>query len=214
MKLVVVFFKMVKRLYRYPVNVFENAFSMFLFKVNGALVGREFRSNGVPFVDVALGGSLTIGEGFRMNNGEKHNPIGRQQQCLFVVGKGAKISIGNNVGISSSAFISHKNIKIGNNVKIGGNSVIYDTDFHSLDYLKRRDKALDFLNKESQEVVIEDDVFIGAHTTILKGVKIGRNSIIGASSVVSKSIPPNQIWAGNPIKFIRKITNNEEKEEY
>lgn len=54
-------------------------------------------------------------------------------------------------------------------------------------------------------MVIEDNVFIGARCIILKGVTIGENSIVGAGSVVTKSIPANEIWAGNPAKFIRKI---------
>ncbi len=54
---------------------------------------------------------------------------------------------------------------------------------------------------------IEDNVFIGANCIILKGVKIGDRSIIGAGSVVTKNVPSDQIWAGNPAKFIREITN-------
>ena len=51
---------------------------------------------------------------------------------------------------------------------------------------------------------IKDDVFIGAYSFVLKGVTIGNNSIIGACSVVTKNVPDNEIWAGNPAKFIRK----------
>jgi len=64
---------------------------------------------------------------------------------------------------------------------------------------------MDFLNKIKKPVIIEDNVFIGAHSLILKGVIIGENSIIGAGSVVTKSIPANQIWGGNPSKFIRNL---------
>ena len=52
---------------------------------------------------------------------------------------------------------------------------------------------------------IEDNVFIGANCIILKGVKIGDRSIIGTDSVVTKNVPSDQIWAGNPAKFIREI---------
>lgn len=54
-------------------------------------------------------------------------------------------------------------------------------------------------------VVIKDGAFIGAHTIVLKGVTIGERSIVGAGSVVSRSIPDYEIWAGNPAKFIKKV---------
>jgi len=54
-------------------------------------------------------------------------------------------------------------------------------------------------------VSIGDQVFIGAHTTILKGVTIGENSIIGACSLVVNDIPSNEIWGGNPAKYLGKI---------
>ena len=54
-------------------------------------------------------------------------------------------------------------------------------------------------------VIIENSVFIGAQSIILKGVTIGKNSIIGAGSVVTKNVPANQIWAGNPARFIKNI---------
>ena len=71
--------------------------------------------------------------------------------------------------------------------------------------MNRRNKHSDALDIKTGPIIIEDDVFIGAHTTILKGVTIGNKSIIGAGSVVSRSIPPGEIWAGNPIKRIREI---------
>ena len=95
-------------------------------------------------------------------------------------------------------------INFGNNVMIGGNTVIYDTNFHSLDPSLRNTNN-DKVYAKKAAVNIKDNVFIGAHTTILKGVTIGENSVIGACSVVSKDIPPNEIWAGNPAKFIKKI---------
>jgi acetyltransferase-like isoleucine patch superfamily enzyme len=176
-----------------------------LLKLNGVIVGRGFKSRGLPIVDVSLTGKLVLGENFVMNNGNRYNPIGRQQKCIFFVGKNAELIIGKNVGISSSALVCEKGIRIGDYVKIGGNVVIYDTDFHPLDSVLRRSPDKEEMNTVRKEVVIGNNVFIGAHSTVLKGVHIGENSIIGAGSVVTKSIPNNEIWAGNPAVFIRKI---------
>lgn len=54
------------------------------------------------------------------------------------------------------------------------------------------------------EVHIEDDVFIGLNVIICNSVTIGKGSIIGAGSVVTKDIPPYQVWAGNPARFIKE----------
>jgi acetyltransferase-like isoleucine patch superfamily enzyme len=179
--------------------------SKLLFKFNGVKLGKSFTSNGLPIISV--NGTMKIGKGFKVNNGKRFNQIGRQQQCMLIVSKGAVLEIGDNVGISSTAIICQKKIQIGNNVKIGGNTVIYDTDFHSLDYRERCRIPEEKKNISKKAVIIEDNAFIGAHSTILKGVHIGKNAIIGACSVVTKDVPPNQIWAGNPAKFIREILN-------
>jgi acetyltransferase-like isoleucine patch superfamily enzyme len=133
--------------------------------------------------------------------------IGRQQRCYFVVDAHCELVIGDNVGMSSTAIICQNKISIGNNVRIGGGTVIYDTDFHSLSYKERISIPEDVSGIKAKEVFIDDNVFIGAHSMILKGVVIGRNAIVGAGSVVTKSIPENEIWAGNPAKFIRTIVS-------
>lgn len=61
------------------------------------------------------------------------------------------------------------------------------------------------LNIDHAPIVIEDDVFIGAHCIISKGVTIGARSIVAAGSVVVKSIPPDEVWGGNPARFIKKV---------
>ena len=53
-------------------------------------------------------------------------------------------------------------------------------------------------------VTLEKDCFIGINTVICNSVTIGENSIVGAGSIVTKDIPANEIWAGNPARFIRK----------
>lgn len=166
---------------------------------------KSYKTNGIPLVSVAIGGTCILGENLSMNNGAKGNPIGCFERCTIFVDKGAKLAIGKNVGISQAAIVCHKSITIGDYVKIGGGVCIYDTDFHSLDPSLRSNPNTDFANKATKSVFIMNNVFIGAHSLILKGVVIGENSIIGAGSVVTKSVPPNQIWAGNPARLIKQV---------
>jgi len=174
------------------------------FRAAGARVGLHFRSNGVPELELSLEGSLTIGDGFHLQNGRLYNMIGRQQRCYFVIGKKASLVIGNNVGISGTAIVCQQRIAIGDNTRIGMNCVIYDTDFHDLDFRKRIALPEDYSGVRRKPVVIGANVFIGAHSTILKGVTIGDAAIVGAGSVVTKDIPAGEIWGGNPARFIAR----------
>lgn len=92
---------------------------------------------------------------------------------------------------------------IGDNVRIGSGVKIYDTGFHSLDPFERT-VALEGLAK-AKTAEIEDYAFIGAGSYILKGVTIGKFAVIGAASVVTKDIPADEIWAGNPAKKIGEV---------
>ncbi|MCB0751466.1 MAG: acyltransferase [Ignavibacteriae bacterium] len=124
---------------------------------------------------------------------------------MFYIAPNAIIDIGNNVGISSSLFYSLDKIIIEDNVLIGGGCQILDNDFHSLMY---EDRVI-YGDREvkSSPILVKEGAFIGTSSIILKGVTIGERSIVAAGSVVVKSIPDNQIWGGNPAKFIRNIDN-------
>jgi acetyltransferase-like isoleucine patch superfamily enzyme len=80
-----------------------------------------------------------------------------------------------------------------------------DTDFHATDSIQRWVKPSD---GGMGEVAIEDNVFIGMNCLILKGVRIGKGSVIGAGSVVTEDVPPNVIVAGNPARLVRRLDNN------
>lgn len=71
--------------------------------------------------------------------------------------------------------------------------------------MDRRNPMTDGANKINSPIVIEDDVLIGVRCVILKGVTIGARSIIGAGSIVTKSIPADCIAAGNPAKVVKYI---------
>ena len=149
--------------------------------------------------------NIKIGNHVYINSNEKSNPIGGNIRCYFKTLRDGIIIIDDGSRLSNVAITSFSKVYIGKNVYIGGGSKIYDTDFHSLDYQERINGGGKELSVQSAPIQIFDGVFIGAQTIILKGVTIGEKSIIGAGSVVTKDIPPGEIWAGNPARFIRKI---------
>jgi len=158
-------------------------------------------------------GNFVIGDDFHLTSGDCINPICRNiRACFHLGGPQSSITIGNHVGMSSPCIWINGRLTIGNHVNIGGNRMILDTDVHQLDYLARRGEMNVNANVDGAEqmvqtapVVIEDDVWIGANCQILKGVTIGARTVIGAGSVVTKSIPTDCIAAGNPCKVIRKV---------
>jgi len=157
-----------------------------------------FRPNGKE--SIIMGDDLTITARFLTNSVGISNPA-----ILECLGDG-QIRIGHCSGITSAILSSRKLIRIGAHVKIGANVRIFDHDFHSVDYRYRRKGGGDADHVQSAVVLIEDDVFIGTNSIILKGVHIGARSIVAAGSVVTlKRIPADSLVAGNPAKIISQI---------
>lgn len=148
-------------------------------------------------------GFCHLGTNIRINSSKWANIIGGSTRTSIIVRKNASLIIGDNVSISNSSIYCTNKIIIGDYVMIGGSCKIWDSDFHPLNPIER--KSNPNTNFISKPIFIGDSVFIGGGSIILKGVTIGENSIIGAGSVVSKDIPSNEIWAGNPAKFIRSL---------
>ena len=163
----------------------------------------------IGLLTLSNSGKIIIGKNTKINSSKYKNVIGGDTRTSIVVHSGAKLEIGKEAKISNSAFQCANSIKIGDYVMIGGSCKIWDTDFHSLDPEVRRITP----NKgaKTAPIVIKDNVFIGGSSIILKGVTIGENSIIAAGSVVTKNVPANEIWGGNPAKFIRKINNGKDQ---
>jgi len=162
---------------------------------------------GIPIVQIARSGKCEIGDNFSCVNNPKSSTLGINRRCKLLVYQQALLKIGNNVGMSNTTIVATKYVEIGNNVMIGGGVTIMDSDFHSLNPIHWHTKY-DEMYMESRPVKISDNVFIGMKSIILKGVTIGSGVIIAAGSVVSKDIPDNQIWGGNPAVFIKNNTNN------
>lgn len=115
------------------------------------------------------------------------------------------ISLGDDVFIGNGAkFSSITSIVIGNKVMFGPNVTIMGGDHNTAQVGEYMFDVEEKLPENDQPVVIEDDVWIGANCLILKGVTIGGGSIIGAGSLVTKSIPPNSVALGRPAKVIKK----------
>lgn len=195
-------YKGMRKIKRLILAQIHTPYAKVLFYLNNVDLKSGLKTNGIIKVSVTKTGKLIIGKNCRINSGQNYNVSGGAQKNLFWVE--GTLSFGDNVKMSSSSFFCKYKISIGNNVTIGGNTLIMDTDSHSLNPQIRgtnndRKEAL------VKSVLIKDNVFIGARTTILKGVTIGENSIVGACSVVTKDIPDNQIWGGNPARFIKEI---------
>lgn len=126
--------------------------------------------------------------------------------CIFSKYAGLEnFTIGNNVSIShgTTIYSTKANIVIGNNVMFGPNPTIITGD-HRTDVVGiPMNKVNDKLPENDKDVIIEDEVWIGANVTILKGVKIGRGSVIGANSLVIKSCPPYSVIMGSPSRIKR-----------
>lgn len=158
--------------------------------------------NGV--MRIAGSGHIIIGRGTRVNSGPRRNPIGGDT-CVTLVCRGGTIEIGEDCGLSNCTLVADSHITLHANVMIGGGVKIYDTDFHNLGPTLRLLESTGRYHGNSKPVLIGRNAFIGAHAIILKGTTIGENAVIGAGSVVSGTIPPNEIWAGNPACFVRKF---------
>lgn len=146
---------------------------------------------------------VKIGSNFQAQADIHWNSFGIiQPNVINVRTPGAEVIMGNNVGISGSTISASEKIEIGDNVLIGSGCVICDSDAHPIKYTERNDNS----KTKTSPIKIESDVFIGARCLILKGVHIGKGSVVGAGSVVTHDIPPMQIWCGNPARFVKDIT--------
>lgn len=117
----------------------------------------------------------------------------------FYTDCGINITVGKNVFINSSChFQDQGKIVIKDNVLIGHN-VTLATLNHGINPLHRNDVI-------PNEIIIDENVWIGSNSVVLPGVHIGKNSIVGAGSIVTKNVPDNTIVAGNPAKIIRCIS--------
>ncbi len=152
---------------------------------------------------------------FEYNNIKPSNIEGRTKLLKEILGKyketfyieqpficdyGYNIKIGKNFYANHNLVILDGNkVEFGDNVFVAPNCAFY-TAGHPLDY-KERNKGLEY----AKPIKVGNNVWIGGNVTVLPGVSIGDNVVIGAGSVVTKDIPSNVIAVGNPCRVIKEI---------
>lgn len=193
-------------LYKIPNYLIKNIVTKigeFLLSLQEVSYGQGLLLRGFPIISKAPNSSIKMGDRVVLCSWSSLTALGvNHPVVLRTLSENAVILIGNDVGISGASICSAKRIEIGDQTMLGANIIIADTDFHSMSPNNRR------YNKDesmilSSEVIIGENVFIGANSIILKGVNIGSNSVIGAGSIVTNNIPPNAIAAGNPCRVLR-----------
>lgn len=145
---------------------------------------------------------IEIGNDVYINSCRLANQIGGQTRTILAVNEGARLQIGNKVGISNAAIYASISVIIEDEVCIGADCRIYDTDFHSIHLY---DRLHGNANVNKAPVVISKGAFIGSSVIILKGVTIGIEAVVAAGSVVTHSVPPREVWGGCPARFIKEI---------
>jgi acetyltransferase-like isoleucine patch superfamily enzyme len=151
-------------------------------------LGRRVTLRGNPAVTNE--GRMTIGNSVRLVS-----TVARLELVTLSTGY---LDIGDNVFINyGSSLVSSAYVRIGNDCLIGTHVTVMDCDFHRVE-----DKAWD---TTGEPIVIEDRVWLGNRSMVLKGVRVGHDSVVAAGSVVTHDVEPRTLVAGVPAKVIRRF---------
>jgi NDP-sugar pyrophosphorylase family protein len=174
-----------------------------MFALAGVRWGHGWRLYGMPIVQKHRRSTMILGDNLELRSIPHSNALGPFHPVLLTTRRpGSELIIGRGFGMTGGTICAEECITIGDDVWVGANTTITDTDFHPLNLETRLARPLD---GATAPVVIEDGVFIGMQSLILKGVTIGTRSVIGAGSVVTQNIPSGVIAAGNPARVIRPL---------
>jgi len=165
-------------------------------------VGAGFRMEQLPYIWGS--GRIVIGERVRLSGKSSisfHHASDRVPELC--IGDGSFVGHDCSIAVASS-------IAIGRHVLVAGGVRMSDYDGHPVDARSRRTGA-PTPPDAVRPIVVEDDVWIGADARILKGVRIGARSIVGSGAVVTRSVPPDVVVAGNPARIVRKLSESPEE---
>jgi acetyltransferase-like isoleucine patch superfamily enzyme len=179
----------------------------------GVRTASQVRVIGMPSIRRAPGSTISIGNGCKLISAFSANSHGVTRPCfLSAISPGSLISLGASCGLSGTIITASEKVVLGDRVQCGANTLITDNDAHSLDASVRRREIEGTLPRGvnhniSKPVIIHDDVWLGMGVTVLKGVEIGARSVIGAGSLVTKSIPPDSLAVGVPARVIKTLAS-------
>lgn len=177
----------------------------FFWRRRGMVLGRGIAWYGAPIVSLSPQSTIQIGDDCVICSRSGQTALGvNHPVVLRTLHPGAKLIIGNRVGMSGTTICAAERVVVGDRCLIGANVTIVDTDFHSLDPAIRSTPK-DARAAKSRAVEIGHDVFIGGGSYILKGVRIGDRAVVGAASVVTHDVPAGTIVAGNPAREVARL---------
>jgi acetyltransferase-like isoleucine patch superfamily enzyme len=164
--------------------------------------GQNIEFHGLPILQSAEVGSICLGSGITLCSDSAYTALGVSRPVILrTLLPGARLSIGDDCGLSGTVICAAQSITIGRRCLFGADVMVVDTDFHPVAPVHDRRNAL--LERAARApVVVGDDVFIGARCIILKGVTIGAGAVVGAGSVVVSDIPANTVAAGSPARVL------------
>lgn len=162
------------------------------------LIGRPIIKK-YPGSRIILGKDVLLISKTAVNVAGVNHPV-----ILATLSNSAKIEFLNNSGASGASIVAVKGVSVGKYASIGANSCCYDTDFHLVDPIERRNQnGAD--EAASSPIKLGNDVWIGANALILKGVNIGDGAVVGAGAVVTKDVEGKQVVAGNPARVVKQL---------
>jgi len=184
------------------IRVISKAATILICFLKGIKIGKGCTFFGIPIFIRFPGSKIVIGNNVIFRSNASSNYIGLNHRCIIVAKKkDAEIFIGDNSGLSGTSIVADTKIIIGENVLCGANVQIRDSDAHNLDPALRRQSS----GVKTAPIFIEKNAWLGMNSVILKGVRIGENSVIGANSIVTKTMPSNVVAAGNRCKIIKSL---------
>jgi len=174
-------------------------------RVNAAywaiVLGEGCRFYGPLHLRKAPGSQIRIGSRCLFRSSAWSNRVGLDRACMLsTLYEGARIVIGEGSGLSGTVIAAATAVDLGKSVVCGGNVTIMDTDWHGVGPEDRCRRGA------SEAVTIEDNVWLGLGVVVLKGVTIGHDTVVSARSVVSRSLPPGVLAAGNPAVPVGVVT--------